>query len=148
MTLVPKLRLGMPLSPQLRCPGNASTHAQRPAAETEFRPQGRAETEFGHEEKKGAWIVPRSPEAAISRRSVLSAALPSAAKSAGVLMMLALSALVWRRGLAVGRIEAAVAVVVVAATALLAAYPLPPARVADAAAIRDTAATGDNPARP
>ena len=35
-----------------------------------------------------------------------------------------------------------------AATALLAAYPLPPARVADSAAIRDTAATGDNPARP
>jgi hypothetical protein len=39
-------------------------------------------------------------------------------------------------------------VAVLAATALLAAYPLPPARVADAGAIRDTAAAGDNPARP
>jgi putative copper export protein/methionine-rich copper-binding protein CopC len=71
-----------------------------------------------------------------------------AAKSAGVIAMLILSALVWRRRTTAVRVEAAVALVVVAATALLAAYPLPPARVADAAAIRDTAATGDNPARP
>jgi putative copper export protein len=70
------------------------------------------------------------------------------AKSTGVLAMLALSLLVWRRRLPVVRAEAAVALLVVAATALLAAYPLPPARVADAAAIRDTFSTGDNPARP
>jgi len=70
------------------------------------------------------------------------------AKSAGVLAMFVLSALVWRRRLASVRVEAAVAVAVLAATALLAAYPLPPARVADAGAIRDTAAAGDNPARP
>lgn len=59
-------------------------------------------------------------------------------KSAGVLAMLVLSALVWRRRMAFARIEAAVAVVVLAATALLAAYPLPPARVADASAISET----------
>jgi copper transport protein len=67
------------------------------------------------------------------------------AKSAGVLAMLVLSALVWRRRLAFARLEAAVALVVLAATALLAAYPLPPARVADAAAIRDTAGATANP---
>ena len=70
------------------------------------------------------------------------------AKSALVLAMLVLSALVWRRRLASARVEAAVAVAVLAATALLAAYPLPPARVADAGAIRDTTAAGDNPTRP
>src|SRR5437868_11952442 len=46
-------------------------------------------------------------------------------KSAGVLVMLALSALAWGRGLPVARPEAGVAVVVVGATALLAAFPLP-----------------------
>jgi copper transport protein len=70
------------------------------------------------------------------------------AKSAGVLVMLVLSALVWRRGLALARIEAGVALVVLAATALLAAYPLPPAAVAEAGAIRDTAGAADNSARP
>jgi putative copper export protein len=50
------------------------------------------------------------------------------AKSAGVLLMLVLSALAWRRGFGPVRLEAAVAVVVIGATALLAAYPLPPAR--------------------
>ncbi len=46
-------------------------------------------------------------------------------KTAGVLVMLALSALAWRRGLPVARLEAGVALVVVGATALLAAFPLP-----------------------
>jgi len=46
-------------------------------------------------------------------------------KSMGVLVMLALSALAWRRGLPVAGVEAGVAVVVVGATALLAAFPLP-----------------------
>jgi len=50
------------------------------------------------------------------------------AKSAGVLFMLVLSALAWRRGFGAVRLEAAIAVLVVAATALLAAYPVPPAR--------------------
>jgi copper transport protein len=61
------------------------------------------------------------------------------AKSAGVLAMLILSALVWRRGPAAARTEAVAAVLVLVATALLAAYPLTPARVADASAVRDTA---------
>jgi hypothetical protein len=43
-----------------------------------------------------------------------------------VIVMLALSWLVWRRGLPVARLEAAVALIVIAASALLAAYPLPP----------------------
>ncbi len=47
-------------------------------------------------------------------------------KSLGVLAMLALSWLAWRRGLPVARVEAAIAVIVIAATALLAAYPLTP----------------------
>ena len=51
------------------------------------------------------------------------------AKSAGVLVMLVLSALAWRRGFGAVRLEAAIAVVVIGATALLAAYPLPPAGV-------------------
>ncbi len=46
-------------------------------------------------------------------------------KSAGVLAMLALSSLAWRRGLPVAGVEAGVAVLVVGATALLAAFPLP-----------------------
>lgn len=48
------------------------------------------------------------------------------AKSAGVLVMVALSALVWKRGLPVARVEAAVALLVLAATAVLAAFPMPP----------------------
>src|SRR6202049_926967 len=47
-------------------------------------------------------------------------------KTAGVVVMLALSWLAWRRGLSVARVEAAIALIVIAATALLAAYPLPP----------------------
>jgi copper transport protein len=50
------------------------------------------------------------------------------AKSAGVLMMLVLSAWTWRRGFGPVRLEAAIAVLVLLATAILAAYPLPPAR--------------------
>lgn len=46
-------------------------------------------------------------------------------KSAGVLVMLALSALALRRGVSVARLEAMVAVLVVGATALLAGFPLP-----------------------
>lgn len=46
-------------------------------------------------------------------------------KSAGILVMLALSVMGWRRGLPVAGIEAGVAVVVVGATALLAAFPPP-----------------------
>ena len=34
--LVPKLRLGTPLSPQLCCPVSASTHDPGPTTETEF----------------------------------------------------------------------------------------------------------------
>ncbi len=49
--LVPKLRLGTHLSPQLCCPVSVSTDAPRPATETEFRPQGRSQTEFGNEDR-------------------------------------------------------------------------------------------------
>jgi putative copper export protein len=45
-------------------------------------------------------------------------------KSAGVATMLVLSLLAWRRGLPVARVEAALAVLVVAATALLASFPV------------------------
>jgi putative copper export protein len=51
-------------------------------------------------------------------------------KSLGVLVMLAMSWLAWRRGLPVARLEAAIAVAVIAATALLAAYPLTPGQSA------------------
>jgi putative copper export protein len=47
-------------------------------------------------------------------------------KSLGVLVMLTLSWLAWRRGLQVARLEAVIAVIVIAATALLAAYPVTP----------------------
>jgi putative copper export protein len=50
------------------------------------------------------------------------------AKTIGVIAMVALSWLVWRRGLPVARVEAAVALIVIAASALLAAYPLPPSQ--------------------
>ena len=46
-----------------------------------------------------------------------------ALKSAGVGIMLILSTLAWRRGLPLARLEAAAMVLVVAATAVLAAYP-------------------------
>ncbi len=48
------------------------------------------------------------------------------AKSAGVVVMVAMSALVWRRGLPFARAEAAVVLLVLAATAALAAFPMPP----------------------
>ena len=47
-------------------------------------------------------------------------------KSAGVLVMVVLSVLAWRRGLGLVRFEAVVAVLVLAATAVLAASPIPP----------------------
>ena len=47
-------------------------------------------------------------------------------KSAGVLVMVVLSVLAWRRGLGLVRFEAVVAVLVLAATAVLAATPIPP----------------------
>jgi putative copper export protein len=47
-------------------------------------------------------------------------------KSAGVIVMVVLSALAWRRGLGLVRFEAAVAILVLAATAVLAATPIPP----------------------
>lgn len=46
-----------------------------------------------------------------------------ALKSTGVAIMLVLSALAWRRGLPVARVEAGLAVVVIAATAVLASFP-------------------------
>jgi putative copper export protein len=49
-------------------------------------------------------------------------------KSAGVLVMLVLSALAWRRGVGLVRLEARVAILVLAATAVLAASPAPPSR--------------------
>ena len=49
-------------------------------------------------------------------------------KSAGVLVMVVLSTLAWRRGVGLVRFEAAVAILVLAATAVLAATPIPPAR--------------------
>ena len=48
-----------------------------------------------------------------------------ALKTVGVGIMLVLSSLAWRRGLPVARVEAAVTLLVVAATAVLAAFPTP-----------------------
>ena len=53
-------------------------------------------------------------------------------KSLLVVVMVALSMLAWRRRLVVPRLESAVVVGVTAAAVLLAAYPLPPARLNDA----------------
>jgi hypothetical protein len=47
-----------------------------------------------------------------------------ALKSSGVAIMLVLSVLAWRRGLPVARLEAGLAVLVIAATAVLAAFPV------------------------
>jgi putative copper export protein len=47
-----------------------------------------------------------------------------ALKSTGVAVMLVLSVLAWRRGLTVARLEAGLAMLVVAATAVLAAFPV------------------------
>src|SRR5438128_1868156 len=49
------------------------------------------------------------------------------AKSVGVFAMLALAAVTWRRGVPVARSDALMALAVVAATGLLAAFPNPPA---------------------
>ncbi|HSR24451.1 MAG TPA: CopD family protein, partial [Candidatus Eisenbacteria bacterium] len=57
-------------------------------------------------------------------------------KSLAVLLMLPLSVLAWRRLVSTPRLEAALAAVVVAASALLAAFPLPPARLQEAEAAR------------
>lgn len=51
-----------------------------------------------------------------------------AAKSAGVLAMLAMSAVTWRRGVPLARAETAVALAVLAASALLVAFPNTPAQ--------------------
>ena len=48
-------------------------------------------------------------------------------KSAGVLAMLVLAAITWRRGVPAARTDAAFALAVMAATGLLAAFPTPPA---------------------
>jgi putative copper export protein len=55
-----------------------------------------------------------------------------AAKSLGVLVMVPFSILAWRRVIQKPRAEALVAGAVIAAAALLAAFPLPPGRVAEA----------------
>lgn len=47
-------------------------------------------------------------------------------KTAGVLVMVAMSVLVWRRGFRYARVEGALVLIVLAATALLAAFPMPP----------------------
>ena len=49
-----------------------------------------------------------------------------------VVLMVALSLLAWRRRFVRPRLESAVAIGIIAAAALLAAYPLPPARLAEA----------------
>src|SRR2546430_96953 len=49
------------------------------------------------------------------------------AKSVGVLAMLALAAVTWRRGVPVARTDAVMALAVMVATGLLAAFPNPPA---------------------
>jgi len=53
-------------------------------------------------------------------------------KSSLVVLMVALSVLAWRHRLVAPWLESAVAIGVIAAAALLAAYPLPPARLAEA----------------
>ncbi|MEA2567039.1 MAG: hypothetical protein QOD49_2216 [Actinomycetota bacterium] len=50
-------------------------------------------------------------------------------KSAGVLVMVVLSALAWGRGLGLIRFEAGIAILVLGATAVLAVTPIPPTRV-------------------
>jgi putative copper export protein len=49
------------------------------------------------------------------------------AKSAGVLAMLVLATITWRRGVPLARTDAVAALAVMAATGLLAAFPMPPA---------------------
>jgi copper transport protein len=59
-----------------------------------------------------------------------------ALKVLAVLLMLPLSALAWRRLRPAPRVEALLALVAVGASALLAAFPLPPARLQEAQAVR------------
>ena len=47
-------------------------------------------------------------------------------KTVGVLIMVAMSALTWRRGFRYARAEGALVLIVLVATALLAAFPMPP----------------------
>ena len=70
------------------------------------------------------------------------------AKAFGVFLMAQLSILLWRRMLGSLRMEAGVAVLVIGAAALLAAFPLPPARVAEAAAPGEAPAAGSAFPRP
>ena len=53
------------------------------------------------------------------------------AKSAGVIVMVALSTLAWRRGFGLVRFEASIAMLVLAATAVLAAAPVPQPKAED-----------------
>jgi copper transport protein len=62
------------------------------------------------------------------------------AKGFAVLVMAQLSILAWRRMLRSMRFEGAAALVVIAAAALLAAFPLPPARVVEAEQAQEAAA--------
>ncbi len=48
------------------------------------------------------------------------------AKTAGVIVMVAMSALVWRRGFRYARAEGVLVLLILAATAVLAAFPMPP----------------------
>jgi putative copper export protein len=66
------------------------------------------------------------------------------AKSAGVLLMLVFSVVALRRRLAFARVEAAVALVVLGTTAVLAAYPLPPARSASPIEVKTIAIAANN----
>jgi copper transport protein len=69
-------------------------------------------------------------------------------KSAGVLLMLILSAFASRRGAGALRVDAVIAVLVLAATATLAATPIPPAPAPGAGATLGAAVAGDNAIRP
>jgi putative copper export protein len=66
-------------------------------------------------------------------------------KAAGVLAMLGLSALAWRRRLHVARLEAGIALGVIAASALLAAIPTPPAMAAGVVQAQSIQAPHDSP---
>jgi len=70
------------------------------------------------------------------------------AKTAGVLVMVVLSSLAWRRGSGPVRFEGAVAVLVLAATAALAVYPLAPARLPGDGPTMQAEGASDNAARP
>lgn len=67
------------------------------------------------------------------------------AKSSGVLLMIPLSVLAWRRVIQKPRAEAAVAGLVIIAAALMSAFPLPPARVAEAEVVAETSSISGLP---